>query len=280
MRGHPVDKFGDLSSMRRTFPFMPSSATRNDRLADAMARAGLRSADLALAAQVDPRTIDRLVADRSRIPRAQSRHAIAEAVQVPVGVLWPDAASGAQVTNELVAVYPTRAAMPPSLIMSLLNDANEAIDILALAGIWLWDAVPGFGPALAAKAESGVAVRVCLGDPNGESARIRGSEEGIGDLMSARCRLAAKYAEHALAGTSGEIRLHDTTLYASILRFDDDLLVNWHLYGVPAAESPVVHFHRASADGLADGISNSIERVWGVGRPLSISSLVGTCHRT
>lgn len=240
---------------------------RNERLADAMARAGLNSADLAMTAQVDPRTIDRLVADRSRTPRAHSRHAIAEAVQVPVGALWPGATNGAQVTNELLAVYPSRAATPSGLVMSLLGDAYEQIDILALAGIWLWDAVPGFGPALASKAESHTTIRVCLGDPDGEAARVRGAEEGIGDLLSARCRLATTYAKHALAASPGAIRLHDTTLYASILRFDDDLLVNWHLYGVPAAESPVLQLRRASSHGLAERIANSFERVWSCAQP-------------
>src|SRR3954447_15994637 len=74
-------------------PFMVEITHRNERLAEAMARAGMTSADLAAAAQVDPRTIDRLVADRSRIPRARSRHAISEAVHVPVGMLWPSAAN-------------------------------------------------------------------------------------------------------------------------------------------------------------------------------------------
>jgi hypothetical protein len=267
-RGHPVDEFGGLSSMRRTFRFMASTTDRNERLADAMARAGLNSADLAMSAQVDPRTIDRLVADRSRTPRAHSRHAIAEAVQVPVGALWPGASNGAQVTNELLAVYPSRASMPAGLVMSLLGDASERIDILALAGIWLWDAVPGFGSALSAKAESGIAIRVCLGDPDGDTVRIRGGEERIGDLLSARCRLAATYAAQALSVSPDAIRVHDTTLYASILRFDDDLLVNWHLYGVPASESPVLQLRRTNCHGLAEGIASSFDRVWNGARLL------------
>jgi hypothetical protein len=33
----------------------------------------------------------------------------------------------------------------------------------------------------------------------------------------------------------GQIRLHDTPLYNSIYRFDDELLVNTHVYGLLAA---------------------------------------------
>src|SRR5690348_6220156 len=90
-------------------PFVANTRERNERLAEAMARAGVSSADLAVTVQDDPRTIDRLVGDRSRIPRSHARHAIAEAVHVPVGVLWPAAANAGQATNELSAVYPSRA---------------------------------------------------------------------------------------------------------------------------------------------------------------------------
>jgi hypothetical protein len=56
--------------------------------------------------------------------------------------------------------------------------------------------------------------------------------------------------------------LHDATLYASILRFDDDLLVNWHLFGAPAADSPVLHLRYNTTRGLAASVVASFERVW------------------
>jgi hypothetical protein len=247
-------------------PFMSQSRERNDRLAEAMARAGLTSGDLAALVEVDPRTIDRVVADRSRTPRAHARHAIAEAVQVPVGLLWPTVANGAQ-TNEMTAIYASRAAMPTGLVMSLLSAADTEVDVLTFAGMWLWDTVAGFGPTLAEKAHAGVSVRVCLGDPSGEAVAIRGREEGIDDLLAARCRLAAKYADQALRGSPAVIRNHDTTLYATILRFDDELLINWHLYGAPAAESPVLQLRRASSHGLANRAIASFERVWTDAQP-------------
>jgi hypothetical protein len=240
---------------------MPEIRERNDQLAEAMARAGLTSTNLAATVELDPRTIDRLVADRSRIPRAHARHAIAEAVQVPIGVLWPGASNGAQ-ASEVEAIYASRAAMPSGLVMSLLASATRQVDVLTLAGMWLWDAVPGFGSALAEKASAGVSIRVCLGDPAGETVRVRGAEEGIDDLLAARCRLAAKYADQALRDSPAEVRMHDTTLYASILRFDDELLVNWHLYGAPAAESPVLQVGRSSSHGLGERVIGSFERVW------------------
>lgn len=248
---------------------MSAGKLRNQRLAEAMARTGKSAADLAPVAQVDPRTIDRWVADSTRMPRAESRHALAAALETPAGVLWPDAPNGTSVTNELVAIYPSRAAVPTGLVMSLLRTATQQIDVLALAAVWLWDTVPDFGPALAAKAQEGVRVRMCLGDPSGESVRIRGVEESIDGLLGARCQLSVTYARRFLDRSVDAIRLHDTTLYASILRFDVDLLTNWHLFGAPASEAPVLHLRRNSTYGISEKVAESFERVWEKAQPLS-----------
>lgn len=39
--------------------------------------------------------------------------------------------------------------------------------------------------------------------------------------------------------SNAEIKLHQVVLYNSIYRADDQLLVNQHAYGIPAAHSPV-----------------------------------------
>jgi hypothetical protein len=41
-----------------------------------------------------------------------------------------------------------------------------------------------------------------------------------------------------------EVRAHATTLYNSLYRFDQDLLVNTHAYGAPAGLSPILHLRR------------------------------------
>ena len=252
-----------MSSLRRSLAAMSTGTrTRNERLAEAMARARQNSTDLAASIGVDPRTIERWVDDRARIPRAESRHALAKLLETPAGVLWPTVATGPQVTEDLIAMYPSRTAVPAGHVMSLMAAARQNLDVLALAGLWLWDAVPQFGETLARKATDGVAVRVCLGDPRGASAALRGGEEGIPDLVGSRCGMALSYAKHWLGEDSNAIRLHDTTLYASILRFDEDVLVNWHLFGAPAADSPVLHLRRAETRGLADTVLCSFERVW------------------
>ncbi|MGI9616689.1 MAG: hypothetical protein ACR2QO_27480, partial [Acidimicrobiales bacterium] len=63
------------------------------------------------------------------------------------------------------------------------------------------------------------------------------------------------------------IRLHATTLYNSIFRFDDEMLVNTHVYGIPAAHAPVMHLRRLSGGELFDIYQISFEAVWGVAVP-------------
>lgn len=243
------------------------TSTRNERLAEAMSQRQLSSTDLAVQLRVSPRTVERWVQDQNRIPQAGSRRELAQILQTPPGLLWPGIATGPQVSSEIVAVYPCRTAMPAAHVMALLKSAERKIDLLALAGMWLWDAVPDFGATLAAKAAAGVQVRCCLGDPVGESARLRGEEEQLGDGLRHRCQLSLTYARRWLADASDSLRLHDTTLYASILRFDDDLLVNWHLYGSAASDSPVLHLRRTDTPGLASAALTSLERVWATSYP-------------
>ena len=92
---------------------------------------------------------------------------------------------------------------------------------------------------LAAKGGAGVAVRIALGDPDGPNVAERGAEEGIGDGMAARIRNALALFRPLRAARNVEIRLHRAVLYTSIYRSDDQLLVNQHTYGIPAAQAPV-----------------------------------------
>ena len=56
------------------------------------------------------------------------------------------------------------------------------------------------------------------------------------------------------------IHLHDTTLYNSIYRFDDDMLVNAHLYATIAYAAPVFHLRQLAAGELFTNYMQSFER--------------------
>ncbi|HUY52584.1 MAG TPA: hypothetical protein VMV92_43930 [Streptosporangiaceae bacterium] len=67
----------------------------------------------------------------------------------------------------------------------------------------------------------------------------------------------------ALRGIDGaEFRFHQTILYNSIYRGDDHLLVNTHVYGVPAAAAPVWHLRKVAGGEIAATYLESFERVW------------------
>lgn len=241
---------------------------RNQRLADAIAQRGWDLRRFAEEVGVDAKTAERWVG-QGRLPHPRLRDRSAACVGVPAGVLWPAAAAPAVGIGELVALYPTRAEMAPATVRSLVAGAGEHIDVLAYAATWLWDAVPRFADTLVAKLDAGCDVRVCLGDPDSAAVALRGEEEGIGDAMAARCRLALTYATPLVRARPGAVRRSDRVLYASLLRFDDEVLVNTHLWGNPAACSPVLHLRRAGDKGMATAALGSFERVWAAAQPVA-----------
>lgn len=237
--------------------------TRNERLVAAMQTAGIGPADLARRAEVnDPKTIQRWVTGRQR-PHRRTAELVGVALGVPVSVLWPDLGVGSAFPTELVHMYATRRELQPAYVEALARGAHANIDVLAYAATWLWDSVPDVTNQLAQAARRACTVRICLGDPASPAVAARGVEEGIGEAMSARCTLAISYAAPLVREFPEVLRLHATTLYASMFRFDDDLLVNWHVYGTAAADAPVFHFRLTpEADTVASRLTSAFDAVW------------------
>lgn len=241
---------------------------RNERLHDAIRHSGRRLADVADEVGTDPKTVERWVTT-GRLPRPASRQKLAEVLAVPESVLWPGAPGAAYGASELVGIYTTRVELSPATVGSLLDSAERHIDVLAYAALWLWDSVPDFAGRVAEKASAGVNVRLCLGDPECDAVALRGQEEGVGDGMAGRCRLAATYASTVQRADAGAVRTTSATLYSSVFRFDDEVLVNTHFWGSPASDAPVLHLRRRDDRGMASNALRSFERVWESAQPLS-----------
>ena len=62
-------------------------------------------------------------------------------------------------------------------------------------------------------------------------------------------------------------RLHDTPLYNSIYRFDDEMIVNTHVYGILAAYTPTWRLRRVDGAYFSTYLE-SFERVWAMAQPL------------
>jgi hypothetical protein len=112
-------------------------------------------------------------------------------------------------------------------------------------------------------------VRIALGDPDGPNVAERGEEEGIGNAMPAKIRNALTLYRPLCVVENIEIRLHRTVLYNSIYRADDELLVNQHTYGIPAAQAPVFSLSNTGNDEMAVLYLDSFERVWANSAPVA-----------
>jgi transcriptional regulator with XRE-family HTH domain len=242
----------------------------NERLRQAIIDADLSLDDLAAEIGIDPKTVERWIT-RGRVPHPGNRAKAARVLGLDENVLWPqleDPRASAVVSSEVLRVYPDRGAVPPGCWYDFMAAAQKHIDVLVYAGLFLSDGRADLPALLREKAGEGLSIRLLLGDPDSEAVARRGSEERVGDAMAARIHLSMSYMQPVLDVPGIEARLHDTTLYNSIFRFDDDLLVNMHVYGATASKSPVMHVRRITGGRLFPHYMASFERVWDEGRPL------------
>lgn len=239
----------------------------NETLRQALIRARLREDDIAARLDVDPKTVRRWL--NGRVPYPKSRASLADLVGAEESDLWPGA--GGPLTSgtkpeELGAVYPHRWAIPRDVWRRFFGSAERQICVLAYSALFLAEDTGLLG-LLADKANCGVRVRLALGDPNSHYVAQRGQEEGIGDAMAAKVRNALTLYRPLAVIENFEIRLHQTVLYNSIYRADDQLFVNQHAHGVPASNAPVFCFRESGDwDDMPAAYIASFERVWTTAR--------------
>ncbi|MEU5807384.1 XRE family transcriptional regulator [Streptomyces sp. NPDC047718] len=243
---------------------------QNERLRALMASGGWTHTSLASATGVDPKSVERWV-NLGRTPRRATALLAAETLGEDVHALWPalrQARAARAVSPELVALYDHRADLPVSVFVDLLTKARERIDVLVYAAVFLHEAYPRMNELLRERAADGCTVRIAIGDPDSENVRQRGQEERFGHGIESRCRLALMHYR-PLADVPGiELRTHGTTLYNSLYRADDELLVNAHVWGVNAYGAPVWHLRRHEAGGMFDTYTESFDAVWETARPV------------
>jgi transcriptional regulator with XRE-family HTH domain len=240
----------------------------NEPLRRAMLRAGHDTASLAEALKVSAKSVERWLAGTS-VPYPRTRYRVAALLGEDESYLWPEATDRTALARaELVNVWPRRGDVPAHLWDDLLRRAARSVDLLAFAGLFLTEEHPSWLQTLRAKAEEGVRVRLLLGDPAGHQLAARDEEQAIGQGVVAGRVGAVLSSYRPLAGVAS-IRLHDTPLYNSIYRFDDELLVNVHVYGLLAAHTPTLHLRRVDGAYFHTYVE-SFERVWSSARPLEV----------
>lgn len=236
----------------------------NERLRAAIVAARHTPTSVSDAIRVDRKTVDRWIA--GRLPHYTHRVAVAGLLEKDDVYLFPQTATSARTqaasAAEVIAIHPSRGAVPATTWASMLDNAVESVDVLAYAATFLSDSIDDLVGRLRKRARSGVRIRLLLGDPASAAVARRGQEEGIGSLVTSRCELSWNYLSAACAEPGVEARKHATTLYTSIFQFDEHAFVNVHAYAAPASHSPVIHLQRIPGGRMFDHYMRSFDKTW------------------
>ncbi|MGW1902902.1 XRE family transcriptional regulator [Streptomyces hirsutus] len=250
----------------------------NERLRSALLARGMTVQGLAEAIEVNPKTVERWIT-QGKVPYRRHQYATAAALKVDVTSLWDDDRTVDSATDlakaEIGTVYPHRHTVPQGLWREIFGRAQKTLDVLVYSGLFLSED-PLFHDLLKAKAAAGVRVRIMLGDPDSAAVQQRGIDEGH-QIMDGKIRNAlVLYRPLIESHPDIGFRLHDSTLYNSIYRSDDEMLVNPHVYGIGAYLAPVLHLRRLTNGGLFDTYANSIEHTWGNARQITGADFAST----
>ncbi|MEV6485122.1 helix-turn-helix transcriptional regulator [Streptomyces sp. NPDC051576] len=249
----------------------------NERLRSALLAQGMTVQDLADAINVNAKTVERWIT-QGKVPYRRHQYATASVLAVDVTTLWDDSRaveSAADMSKaEIVTIYPHRHMVPAGLWREMYGRARLRLDILVYAGLWLSED-PQFIDLLKAKAEETAQIRILLGDPDCPAVQQRGIDEGH-RIMGGKIRNALmNYRPLLTSHPDIHFRLHNATLYNSLFRSDDEMLVNTHVYGIGAYMAPVLHLRRVPGGGLFDTYANSIEQTWGGARQVTEHDFTG-----
>jgi hypothetical protein len=254
-----------------------TAAIPNVHLTQRLEANRLSHARFATAVGVDVKTVRRWLANTDYKVRDDNVHRAADVLGCTPHDLWPNqfqpstpsTLSASPAGPFTATLYASRTQLPITAWKQHFADATTGIDILVLAATFLFDTLDGFLDTLLDAAARGVAVRFLVGDPDTATMIIRGEEEGIGEAVIARCRTSVELL-NPHADTPGlHIRTHDTTLYTSIFRVDDTMIVNFHIYGSPGRNNPVLVLSRHHEPRLWATLEQAFARVWDDATPLT-----------
>jgi len=244
-------------------------AGKPTRLRKAMEKAQVNAADICTETGVHVKTVERWIRGE-RVPQPRYRQAVGDLVGEEAYVLWPDSEvpiTGIDVTAEILAAYPHRADTPVDRWWAMIEAADAQIDFLGFAMQFLPEQHPHLMPVLKEKAASGCQIRVALCDPDSRNVEDRDAEEALGGTLAARIRTSLKHFQPLRDVTNASVHLHDSPMYNSVFRCDDDMFVTPHLYGLSGYAAPLLHIRKLGQGGLFDSFADHFENLWETTRP-------------
>ena len=255
----------------------------NEQLKQALRTAGLEIEDLAKQVDVDPKTAQRWLTGRTPYPRYRRR--VADALGVAEHLLWPDAEQtppaiaepadpGANLDGAgLLGTIQVRD------LIEMLSDAKHQIDLLDYTLLELL-MTPAVLDQLKAKAAAGCRIRIMVADPYDELFRLANQEfpliEGTLELdlddpdpippmrvLSQHAFAAHDLLARELMHRPGiEIRTHSAHRQNTILRFDDELLILIHTWGVATPDAMLLYTSVEQEDGQFQRFADHFQAIW------------------
>lgn len=236
----------------------------NERLKNAMFTAHVDVEAITRATNVDPKTVQRWLG--GRVPHARHRWQVAKLLKEREDYLWPTdeahRATNVAQTAEIVAAYAHRADVPVSAWWQLFLQAQNQIDLLGYAMFFLPEQHSNLIPLLKEKAAASCRVRIALADPTSIDVQRRDEEEQLGGTLPALIRSTLHHFRELRNCDNIEIRYHTTPMYNSVFRFDNDMFVTPHLYGLHGSKAPLLHLRRLGSHGIFANFANHFEALW------------------
>ncbi|WP_067697963.1 helix-turn-helix domain-containing protein [Nocardia jejuensis] len=245
----------------------------NERLRATLQDSDYDERSLAAELGLDPKSVQRWIT-REVTPRRTAALRAAKVLGVSPVWLWPNLGTDRRAASqaEIVTLYPHRSEVPRHLWLDLLATANKRVWLYANASLFLPEDNPESVDIIKRKADNGTDIRILMADPDSELCVRRGVEERLFEAIPSRVRMALSYYA-PLVGVSGiDFRLQSETLYNSIFVYDDDMLVNQHVYGMYGYMAPVLHLRRMEGGDFFDMYTRSFERVWEISSKIEESN--------
>lgn len=245
----------------------------NERLRAAIHQAGIEVDELASRVGADPKTVRRWIAGRP--PVGHNRTRVARELGTTEAELWPELdlrLDGRDERGEILAAYAQAGALAAPHWRTLLQTARHQVDLLDLTLAALLSTA-GTPELLTEKAAAGCRIRLLLSAPDSAHLGLADAEQGQ-DVTLLDIPHSAREVERSLAitdplaGREGiEARTFIAGRLATVLRFDQEMLVTIHLYGTPGESAPLLHLKRHSDHGLFERFSDHFEAVWRIADP-------------
>jgi hypothetical protein len=156
----------------------------------------------------------------------------------------------------LLNIYNHRSELSSNDFISRLKKASSNIDLLGHAIHF----IPEHFEFKEVLENTSAEIRICLSNPNSKYVFERNLEEKNEGSIAARIS-SSLLRINQIQSKNLTLKLHETPLYCSIFRFDNEMFVTPHLYGLRGASAPMMHLENNN-NGLYNSYLKHFNDIW------------------